>query len=136
MPTDRVLADFAGRWDVSRTITPDQGAVAQFGGCATWTKQGADLLYTEQGTLKIAGARPMHAERRYLWTADLHVFFDDGRYFHTVPAGGGDTDHWCDPDTYTVTYDFTDWPTFQTRWRVDGPRKAYLMTTQYRRPAP
>ncbi|MEL7133072.1 MAG: DUF6314 family protein [Pseudomonadota bacterium] len=136
MPTDRVLADFAGQWAVARTITPDDGAAGQFTGHAVWVEQGSDLLYTERGTLQIAGAPPMHAERRYVWTPDLHVFFEDGRFFHSVPAAGGGTQHWCDPDQYKVIYDFSGWPAFQTRWRVDGPRKGYDMTTLYRRAAP
>ena len=136
MPTDHVLADFAGNWTVARTIVPDEGAHAQFDGTAVWQPQDADLLYTETGTLRIAGAAPMQAERRYVWTADLHVFFDDGRFFHSVPPSGGATEHWCDPDHYKVVYDFSEWPAFQTRWRVDGPRKAYEMVTRYRRSGP
>lgn len=131
MPTKRVLADFAGTWDVQRQIIPDQGQHGQFSGNAMWTAQGDALAYAETGTLTLDGARPMHAERCYLWTPELDIFFDDGRFFHRVPAQGGEAEHWCDPDTYRVHYDFGAWPVFRTRWRVDGPRKGYVMTTTY-----
>lgn len=73
----------------------------------------------------------MTASRVYLWKADLSVWFDDGRYFHTVPAQGGATDHWCDPDQYDVRYDFAEWPDFRVTWRVEGPRKSYTMVSDY-----
>jgi hypothetical protein len=73
------------------------------------------------------------AERRYLWSADLSVWFEDGRFFHNVPPHGGPTAHWCDPDQYDGQYDFADWPAFRVTWRVRGPRKDYRMETLYRR---
>ena len=73
----------------------------------------------------------MQSERRYRWDADLNVYFDDGRFFHTVPPLGGQTDHWCDPDGYDVRYDFAQWPTWSAEWYVLGPRKNYRMLSQY-----
>ncbi len=63
----------------------------------------------------------------------MHVFFDDGRPFHTVPAHGAEALHDCPPDTYRVryTYDATD--TFSTRWHVTGPRKDAVLRTQFTR---
>ena len=75
----------------------------------------------------------MQAERRYLWREDLTVWFEDGRFFHQVPAEGGETGHWCDPDQYDVTYHFNDWPDFQVVWRVKGPAKDYRMVSHYTR---
>ncbi len=132
MPTERVLADFEGAWKIERVITPEVGASARFSGSATWTAQSDDLAYAEVGTLYIDGAAPMQAERRYLWTPGLHVYFDDGRFFHTVPAAGGEASHWCDPDSYHVSYDFSDWPDFRATWTVEGPRKSYVMTNHFR----
>ena len=123
----RVLDDFEGRWRIQRHILPNSGARGLFEGEAEWRPSKGGLAYIETGTLTLSGAVPMQAERRYHWASDLSVYFQDGRFFHTVPAGGGETRHWCDPDLYTVNYDFTDWPGFTVRWHVRGPRKAYTM---------
>lgn len=128
----RVLGDFAGRWRLDREIAHDDGSRARFTGQAEWRPVPAGLDYRETGTLVLAGQR-MQAERRYLWRPDLSVCFADGRFFHQVPPQGGETAHWCAPDRYEGHYDFTAWPEFRVRWRVTGPRKAYRMTSHYRR---
>ena len=63
----------------------------------------------------------------------IAVFFADGRAFHRfVPAADTvEADHWCDPDTYKVRYDFSRWPVWQAEWRVTGPRKDYVMQSVY-----
>ena len=129
----RTLDDFTGDWAQERVIAQDGLPPGQFTGTATWAPHAEGLAYVEEGTLTISGQTPMAATRRYLWKPDLSVWFDDGRYFHTVPARGGDTDHWCDPDDYSVHYDFADWPAFTVTWRVQGPRKSYRMTSRYSR---
>ena len=129
----RCLSDFEGDWRIMRTITNASGPDATFVGRANWTPKGEGLLYVETGELHMSGQPAMHAERRYFWDAQLGVWFDDGRFFHQVPASGGDTAHWCDPDQYDVHYDFSGWPSFETRWKVRGPRKNYAMITQYSR---
>lgn len=133
MPTDRVLADFAGTWSIARSIVPASGPRATFEGTARWAPGADGLDYVEQGVLRMEGAAPMQAERRYRWSADLSVYFDDGRFFHTVPARGGQTTHFCDPDTYSGSYDFADWPRFSVHWDVQGPRKDYRMTSVFTR---
>jgi hypothetical protein len=139
--TQRVLGDFEGTWDILRHIRPVSGAIdatARFEGRAVWTPDQGGLAYIERGTLTMPGAAPMTAERRYRWAADLSVYFDDGRFFHSVPAGGGATAHWCDPDSYAGQYDFSDWdagdrPAFEVTWQVQGPRKAYTMHSRFTR---
>ena len=63
----------------------------------------------------------------------IHVFFDDMRPFHALPAGADrhETTHLCGPDLYEVAYDFTGWPRWRAVWRVGGPRKDYTMTSDY-----
>lgn len=129
----RSLADFEGAWRIRRSMEFHDGSSAVFEGTAVWRPDPAGLAYLEEGTLHMPDQVPMVATRRYLWQPDLSVWFDDGRYFHTVPATGGHTDHWCDPDHYGVTYRFTDWPTFEVEWRVVGPRKDYRMRSSYTR---
>ena len=133
MTDARRLADFAGRWSLSRHITPVAGPHAQVEGDAHWRAADGGLTYVEKGLMTLAGQTPLHAERRYFWAEDLSVHFDDGRFFHKVPKTGGVAHHWCDPDTYHVTYDFTDWPRFEVHWRVQGPRKDYRAVTHYSR---
>lgn len=132
-PRARVLSDFEGAWQLSRVIRHDDGTSADFAGEAVWTPEAEGLFYRETGNLSIPGGPKMQADRCYLWRDGLDVYFEDGRFFHRVPSAGGTARHWCDPDTYVVTYDFTAWPRFSTVWQVSGPRKAYEMTSHYQR---
>lgn len=129
----RVLQDFEGRWHLERHILSTQGPDARFEGRAVWSRTDGGLLYLEEGQMTLEGHPPMHAERRFFWAEDLSVFFEDGRFFHRVPGQGGDTAHWCDPDSYTLHYAFREWPVFHVHWRVSGPRKDYQARTQYTR---
>lgn len=129
----RVLADFEGTWQLDREIVQANDTRAVFNGTAVWCTCTEGLIYHEIGQLKMPQALPMQAERRYAWWPDLEVHFEDGRFFHKVPANGGEATHWCDPDTYKASYDFTDWPRFTVVWKVSGPKKSYLMKSRYQR---
>ncbi|WP_299674433.1 DUF6314 family protein [uncultured Roseobacter sp.] len=129
----RCLQDFEGRWQLTRQIRHAEGVRAAFSGDAVWCPDADGLIYRETGVLQMPGSPPIQAERRYLWREGLHVYFEDGRFFHQVPARGGQAEHWCDPDTYVVHYDFSDWPAFSTSWQVSGPRKSYEMRSRYTR---
>lgn len=133
MERARVLSDFDGRWDVTREITPATGPGAAFEGQAVWQPAAGGAEYAETGILRLGSGAPMTAERRYFWTDTLAVLFEDGRFFHQVPARGGEATHFCDPDTYIVTYDFSDWPVFRVSYAVTGPRKDYAMVSRYSR---
>lgn len=135
MPVEpRKLFDFEGRWRLARVIRPAQGPEGRFDGKALWRPVRGGMAYEERGVLRLDGQQEMQAERRYFWDAALDVYFDDGRFFHTVPALGGAAHHWCAPDQYDVTYDFSEWPAFRAVWRVKGPRKDYEMISRYTRP--
>jgi len=125
----RQLSDFAGPWQIARTITHADGLTATLKGTAIFTPEGKGLAYAETGALSIGGAAPFEATQRYTWDSDLSVYFPDGRYFHQVPPSGGTAAHWCAPDQYDGTYDFADWPRWQITWRVKGPRKDYTSHT-------
>lgn len=132
--------DFAGDWRVQRRIT-DHLADTEgvFDGRAVLTPEAPDSLrYRETGTLRIGAAPPMQASRTYLWQFSARrvvVMFEDERAFHSfVPQGAGPgTDHPCGADYYRVAYDFTLWPEWTAQWTVTGPRKKYVMQTNYRR---
>lgn len=129
----RSLIDFMGHWTLTRSIAHADGTEGRFEGTAVWTPDGEGARYHETGHLILPQAR-FAAERRYTWDADLNVFFEDGRFFHAVPRVGGEAAHWCDPDQYDVSYDFSTWPRWSCRWQVLGPRKNYVMTSVYQRP--
>lgn len=129
----RALKDFTGKWLLERVITPKDGNVARFSGQASWMPDADGLRYCETGQLQMPGQTPIHAERVYLWHADLSVYFEDGRLFHTVPPSGGAAAHWCPPDQYDGFYDFGDWPKFRVSWQVRGPQKNYTLVSNYTR---
>lgn len=121
-----------GLWVLERRIVSADGVEGVFSGRAEWRPRPEGALYVEEGELSMPSGR-FRAERRYLWGPDLDVYFADGRFFHRVPAEGGDAAHWCDPDRYDVTYAFGAWPAWSCRWRVKGPRKDYQMVSGYAR---
>lgn len=134
----RRLADFEGHWRVARDIVDHRaGSTGRFVGTAEFTPLAAGLGYREIGQLHLPGQPPFHAERRYIWRQDdtgIHITFEDGRAFHSITPDAPNATHWCDPDTYDVTYRFDTWPDWTNTWDVSGPRKAYKMITRYSRP--
>ena len=133
MSTERVLNDFEGTWRLAKQIDVAGQPPARFEGKAVWSAVEEGLAYRETGKLWIADGAPLEAERGYLWRPGLEVFFDDGRFFHTVPPSGGRAHHHCAPDDYIVDYAFENWPNFTARWTVTGPRKDYVMIARYSR---
>jgi len=127
------LADFEGKWRLSRRIVQADGVEAQFLGEAVFRPCDGGLAYQEVGRMILPDQPEMEARRAYLWKPDLTVWFEDGRFFHQVPGEGGACGHWCDPDQYDGVYEFDDWPEWRVRWRVRGPRKDYRMESEYRR---
>lgn len=135
------LAALEGAWQISRVIEHDSGARDLFEGTSVFTRSGHMLIQDEQGMLHPESGGALHATRRYLWRAEgrrLEVAFADNKPFHTVPLGAvtPETTYLCPPDRYHVAYDFGPWPAWRSTWTVEGPRKAYRMTTEYRRAAP
>lgn len=133
------LTDFEGRWIYTRQIDDRTGLGAGQGeGVAKFSADADGLRYDESGTMGFATTPVMKNSRSYLWREapqGAAVLFEDGRPFHEVCLGEGTPQaaHWCDPDQYDVTYDFSAWPQWSSTWRVKGPRKDYVMVTQYRR---
>ncbi|MEO1138615.1 MAG: DUF6314 family protein [Pseudomonadota bacterium] len=129
------LGAFEGTWRLSREIWPAGAPQAQFVGEARFAPGQGGLVYSEEGLLTLDGQQPVRAERTYLWRQNdeqsVAVFFADGRAFHTFGTEQLADRHWCDPDTYDVRYDFSDWPRWSTSWRVSGPRKDYRMISRY-----
>lgn len=130
---------FEGRWTLSRRIRHKNGREDRLDGVAVFERSGPRLVQLEKGTLSVGG-QVLEAGQRYLWAeADglIEVSFSDNRPFHTIPLGDASprTVHLCPPDRYEVAYDFTRWPRWSATWTVEGPRKDYVMVSEYRRTA-
>ncbi len=137
-----VFGRLAGRWEIARRIEP--GGVLE--GLAVFAPDGAGgLAYREAGALRLASGVTVAAERRYLYRAredGFAVFFAERppRLFHAVALSAerrgwlrGRARHLCAEDLYLSGYAFLPDGRFVLRHRVRGPRKAYRMTTWYRR---
>ena len=132
------LSALEGLWSLTRKIKHADGTEGRFTGTARFRRAGPRLLQEEEGRLDLGHGPALRATRRYVWRRAgerLDCFFEDGRPFHSVPLGASshETVHLCDPDRYAVAYDFADWPAWTSRWRVEGPRKDYVMSSRYAR---
>ncbi|MFV0137018.1 DUF6314 family protein [Streptomyces sp. HMX87] len=141
-PVPDVLAYLAGTWRVRRSVrdltTGDEG---RFEGTTLFAPpdEGAGLLHRERGTFVWRGvARP--AERTLHFrpgsppgTADVR--FADGRPFHDLDLTTGRhvADHPCAADLYRGEFTVRDAGHWRTVWRVGGPAKDLLLTTDYAR---
>lgn len=130
-----------GNWAVERHLLDrSTGTHGTFTGVVRFSPaDDGGLAFREEGTMRWpAFAGP--ASREYLLEpADrpdaLDVFFADGRPFHRMsftPEASRDQ-HWCDPDTYRVTYTHDGPDRFSYSWDVTGPRKDLLLTSALQR---
>lgn len=129
---------FEGRWSLFRHIFDlDSQWLGKFEGEAALTAREDGLDYAEEGHLQFGGLHAIKATRNYIWTFPsperVEVFFEDGKEFHYFEPNEprSEATHFCDPDTYDATYDFTGWPIWRVEWRVEGPKKDYRMVSVY-----
>ena len=129
------LSDFEGTWQIARRIRDRRaGATGLFEGVATFSHRADGLAYREEGALRIGDGPAMTAIRGYLWREEAgRIFVDhaDGRRFHDFDPAHPEARHACAPDQYLVRYDFSRWPAWQAEWTVTGPRKDYVMLSEY-----
>ncbi len=139
MTLPQTIADFAGQWRMIRRIEDAAaGQVLHASGSAVIASHPQHWIYDENLTLRVPGQPEMTATRRYLWhgTPDgVRICFDDGRFFHHLSFGTErcSDHHDCAPDSYDAQYDFERWPRWSVVWTVSGPRKSYVMHTDYAR---
>ncbi|MCL3882581.1 DUF6314 family protein [Marivita sp. GX14005] len=129
------LRDFEGSWAVSRVILDRTAGPCRFDGTAQFSSTSFGLHYSEAGRLYLPDHAPIRAERQYLWQScgnRIEVKFSNGAAFHTFDPADPRAAHFCDPDSYSVTYHFENWPIWRSTWIVRGPRKSYRMVTTYR----
>ncbi|WJV51542.1 DUF6314 family protein [Streptomyces flavofungini] len=99
----------------------------------------AGLLHHESGTFTWHGvARPAERTLRFLPgtpAGTAVVQFADGRPFHDLDLRSGrhTADHPCAADLYRGEFEVYDASRWRTRWRVAGPAKDLLLTTDYTR---
>jgi hypothetical protein len=152
--------ELLGAWDLSREIEDRRGDDLTVTGTADFSREpDGRIRWHEYGTMHLpsgqlpfqrtmflvrtpsagpaerAGGQDPTTEPAERW----HVTFDDGRLFHAWPGtahhAGPDLVHVCTPDLYTGR--FSTHPggaAWTLTWSVSGPRKDYVMTTDYRRP--
>ena len=132
-------AYLAGPWAFLRHL--DDRRLQQPGsivGWATFEPEGAGLVYREEGRLWFGGDRGT-ATRSYryrFYDPDrAEVEFEDGRPFHRLclSAGRCAVEHLCGGDRYRGVFETLGANTLRVRWRVEGPRKDYRLTTDYLR---
>ncbi|MEU1479517.1 DUF6314 family protein [Streptomyces sp. NPDC005760] len=140
-PVADALTYLAGSWRTERTVrdlaSRDEG---EFTGTTTFGQlEGGGLLSRESGTFVWQGV-PRPAERtlrllpgRTPGTADVR--FSDGRPFHDLDLASGHhiADHPCAADLYRGEFTVLDADHWRTVWRVGGPAKNLVLTTDYTR---
>ncbi|MBC7270192.1 MAG: hypothetical protein H5T76_16045 [Streptomyces sp.] len=142
-PVPDAMAYLAGRWRVERSVrdlaTGDEG---RFTGTTDFRHlDGPGLLHHESGTFVWRGvARPAERTLRFLpgpapGTADVR--FADGRAFHDLDLTTGRhiADHPCSADLYRGEFTVRDRDHWRTVWRVRGPAKDLVLSTDYTREA-
>ena len=130
-----------GTWAVERQLLDRAtGTRGTFSGVVQFSPDDdGGLAFHEEGTMRwptFTGP----ASRDYVLKPGgrpdaLDVFFADGRPFHRMsfaPAASHDN-HWCDPDTYRVSYTYEGPDRFGYTWDVTGPRKDLLLASALRR---
>ncbi|OAE00849.1 DUF6314 family protein [Arthrobacter sp. OY3WO11] len=127
----------AGQWTVQRDLLDRaEGTRGTFSGVVHFVPTDDDgLAFREEGTMRWPSFTGP-ASREYLLRTTgspdtLDVFFPDGSPFHRMsfaPASNLDN-HWCDPDSYRVTYVYESGDRFSYTWDVRGPRKDLLLTS-------
>ncbi|MEU6006480.1 DUF6314 family protein [Streptomyces sp. NPDC047453] len=141
LPVPDVLAYLAGNWRVRRSVRDlAGGGTGKFTGTTAFgALDGGGLLHRECGTFVWQGvARPAERTLRFLpgsvpGTADVR--FADGRPFHDLDLRSGRhlAGHPCAADLYRGEFTVRDAGHWRTVWRVAGPAKDLLLTTDYTR---
>jgi hypothetical protein len=135
-----------GRWSVERTLFDRAaGTRGTFTGVVIFSEtDDGGLRFHEEGTVRWpasgGGTFTGPAMREYLLrptdSSDaLDMTFPDGRPFHRMSfsADSSQDQHWCDPDTYRVSYKLHSQDEFSYVWEVTGPRKDLLLESVLRR---
>jgi hypothetical protein len=140
-PVRDALAYLTGSWRVRRSVRDHASeARGEFTGTTVFGPlRTGGLLHEESGTFVWQGVpRPAERTLRFLpgsapGTADVR--FADGRPFHDLDLSTGRhvADHPCSADLYRGEFTVLDADHWRTVWRVRGPAKDLVLTTDYAR---
>ncbi len=141
-----VLDGLAGQWSLERVVEGRDTNQASMLGIATFRRlESGFVAYREEGRLALPGGETFDAFRDYLFDRlpeGFAVFFAETppRLFHEIrlerAAIGtliGEAEHLCGQDHYATRYVFQPDGSFVVHHDVGGPRKDYVMATEYRR---
>ncbi|KUO15793.1 DUF6314 family protein [Streptomyces dysideae] len=140
-PVPDALTHLAGSWRVARSVRDQvSGAEGEFSGTTVFGPlQGGGLLHHESGTFTWQGV-PHPAERTLRFLPGdsegvVDVRFADGRPFHDLDLTSGRhiADHPCAADLYRGEFTVLDADHWRSVWRVGGPAKDLVITTDYAR---
>ncbi|WP_405878548.1 DUF6314 family protein [Streptomyces sp. NBC_01136] len=147
-PVANALTYLAGSWHVERAVRDlARGAEGQFTGTTIFGPREEPgepglphgLLHQESGTFVWQGTpRPAERTLRFLpgpSPATAIVQFSDGRPFHDLDLSTGRyvADHPCAADLYRGEFTVYGEDRWRTVWRVGGPAKDLVLTTEYTR---
>ena len=128
-------AGVRGTFSGTVSFTPDDGGHV---GAPRSHSQGV-LRQRETGTV-VWPTFTGPASRQYLLVptddpALMEVLFEDGRAFHPLNLSGGSwtAGHWCEPDTYQVSFSSLSPDRLHYEWDVTGPSKDLLLRTSLQR---
>jgi hypothetical protein len=144
-PVADVLGYLGGSWLVERAVRDlASGAEGRFTGTTVFgplEEPGSahGLVHRESGTFVWQGTpRPAERTLRFLSgpsPATAVVRFSDGRPFHDLDLSTGRyvADHPCAADLYRGEFTVFGHDRWRTVWRVGGPAKDLVLTTDYTR---
>ena len=128
-----------GKWKVVRQIDDRRlDQVGGFEGSAGFAVDGDDLIYEEDGELRLGSHKgPAFQTYRYSFPSNqrAEVCFADGRPFHDLDLTSG---HWacrhlCGDDCYEGAFTALDRASWRVVWSVRGPRKDLRLDSHYSR---
>lgn len=148
-PVPDALAYLAGGWRAERSVRDlASGDEGEFSGTTVFEplEDGEPslglprgLLHRESGTFVWRGVpRPAERTLRFLPGSSpgtVDVRFADGRPFHDLDLSSGRhvADHPCSADLYRGEFTVRDADHWRSVWRVRGPAKDLVLTTDYAR---
>ncbi|MCQ4201423.1 DUF6314 family protein [Streptomyces coelicoflavus] len=140
-PVPDVLAFLTGRWRTERSVRDlASGLEGRFEGVTSFDALDAGgLISRESGVFTWQGvSRPAERTLRYGPGGEpgrADVRFADGRPFHGLDLTSGHhvADHPCAADLYRGEFTVRGPDRWRTVWRVGGPAKDLLLTTNYTR---
>ena len=161
-PDFDLRAYLVGAWELDRTLLDRAaGTRGAFTGVARFTPLGDDDSRHGGHARDHDGGLRLHEEGTIAWTSfsgepftgpacrdyllratespdTMDMSFPDGRPFHRMGFGAQSRhdQHWCDPDTYRVSYARTGPDEFRYRWDVTGPAKDFQLDSVLRRRPP